>query len=91
MKLGKIIGRVISTQKTESFDGLKLLLVQPLDENLTEYGDPIVSVDTVLSNIGQIIYYEVSKEASMVMDKIMCPCDAAIVGIADEVNIQEKL
>ena len=91
MKLGKVIGRVVSTRKVESFEGLKLLLVQPVDENLKEYGDPIVTVDTVRSNIGQIIYYEVSKEASMVLDKIMNPCDAAIVGIVDEINIEEKL
>ena len=33
MKLGRVIGRVVCTQKMECFDGLKLLLVQPVDEN----------------------------------------------------------
>jgi len=90
MKLGKVIGRVVSTAKVESFEGLKLLLIQPVDENLKEYGEPIVTVDTIQSNIGQIIYYEVSKEASMVLEK-RSPCDAAVVGIVDKVNIEEKI
>jgi len=87
MKLGKVIGRVISTVKVESFEGLKLLLVQPIDENLKSVGDPIVTVDTIQSNIGQIIYYETSKEASMVLETTMNPCDAAIVGIVDQINL----
>lgn len=91
MKLGKVIGRVVSEVKVESFDGLTLLLVQPINEKLEELGDPIVTVDTIQSNIGQIIYYETSKEASMVLEKIKNPCDAAIVGIVDEINLQNKL
>jgi ethanolamine utilization protein EutN len=90
MKLGKVIGRVVSEVKVEAFNGLKLLLVQPIDENLASIGDPIVTVDTIQSNIGQIIYYETSKEAAMVIENIMNPCDAAIVGIVDEINIQNK-
>jgi len=91
MKLGKVIGRVVSTVKVPAFEGLKLLLVQPVDEQLKAYGDPIVTVDTIRSNIGQIIYYEVSKEASMVLENLMNPCDAAIVGIVDEINTENKL
>ena len=36
MKLGRVIGRVVCTQKMERFEGLKLLLVQPVDENSKE-------------------------------------------------------
>lgn len=90
MKLGKVIGRVVSTHKTESFEGLKLLLVQPVDENLTQYGDAIVAIDTIQSNIGQLVYYETSKEASMVLTTTMNPADAAILGIVDRINLEER-
>lgn len=86
MKFGKVIGRVVSTVKVDSFEGLKLSLVQPTDEHLNEIGDPFVAVDTISADIGQIIYYETSKEASMVID-VMNPCDAAIVAIVDEINL----
>ncbi len=88
MKLGKVIGRVVSTKKVESFDGLKLSLVQPVDENLKSYSDAIVCVDTLSADVGQIIYYEVSYEASRVLPFVKNPCDAAIVGIVDLVNVE---
>ena len=31
MRLGRVIGRVWSTVKSEQFDGRKLLLIQPID------------------------------------------------------------
>jgi ethanolamine utilization protein EutN len=89
MKLGRIIGRVVSTVKVESFDGAKLLLVQPLDETLANVGDPIVAIDTICSGTGDLIYYETSREAGRVLN-IMNPCDAAIMGIVDEVNLEIK-
>ena len=91
MKLGKVIGRVVSEVKVDSFEGLKLLLVEQVNEKLEKIGEPFVAVDTIRSNIGQIVYFEVSKEASMVLENFMNPCDAAIVGIVDEINLQNKL
>ncbi|MDA3905609.1 MAG: EutN/CcmL family microcompartment protein [Bacteroidales bacterium] len=90
MKFGKIIGRVISTQKVESFEGLKLVLVQPLNEKLESAGDAIVAVDTLQSDVGQIIYFETSKEASRIIEKEMNPCDAAVMGIVDDINLTES-
>jgi len=90
MKLGKVIGRVVSTQKVESFEGLKLLLVQPVDENLEIAGDPIVAVDTIQAGTGSLVYYETSKEASRVLETLMNPCDAAIMGIVDELFVKDQ-
>ncbi len=90
MKFGKIIGRVISTQKVESFEGLKLVLVQPLNEKLESAGDVLVAVDTLQSDIGQIIYFETSKEASRIIEKEMNPCDAAVMGIVDDIHLTES-
>lgn len=90
MKLGKVIGRVVSTKKVESFEGLKLLLVQPVDENLEIAGDPIVAVDTIQAGEGNLVYYETSKEASRVLETMMNPCDAAIMGIVDELYVKNQ-
>jgi ethanolamine utilization protein EutN len=90
MKLGKVIGRVVSTQKVESFEGLKLLLVQPLDENLENSGDPIIAADTIQAGEGNLIYYETSKEAGRVLETLMNPCDAAIMGIVDGMFVKGK-
>ncbi|MCX6306221.1 MAG: EutN/CcmL family microcompartment protein [Bacteroidetes bacterium] len=90
MKLGRVTGRVISTKKVFSFDGMKLLLVQPVDEHLVPYGDPLVAFDTIQSGTGDLIYYETSKEAGRVLETLMNPCDAAIVGIVDNIFIEER-
>lgn len=85
MKLGKVTGRVVSTRKVESFEGIKLLLVQPVDEHSVPYGDALIAFDTIQSGIGDLIYYETSKEAGRVLETLMNPCDAAIVGIVDDI------
>ena len=87
MKLGKVIGTVVSTQKIESFEGVKLLLIQPIDESLKNQGDPIVAFDTIGACEGEIIYYETSKEAGRVLETVMNPCDAAVMAIVDKINL----
>jgi ethanolamine utilization protein EutN len=86
MKLGKVIGRVVCTQKLEYFDGLKLLLVQPLDEYQQEKGDPLVAVDTVQAGENDVIFYETSKEAAGALPEWFTPVAAAIIGIIDHLD-----
>jgi len=88
MKLGKVTGTVVSTIKVASFEGIKLMLVQPLDEKLVPYGDPIVAFDTIQAGVGDLVYYETSKEAGRVLETTMNPCDAAIVGIVDNMEVE---
>lgn len=88
MKLGRVIGRVVSTIKVESFEGRKLVLLQPLDEQFEKVGDAIVALDTIQAGLGELIYYETSKEAGRVLETEMNPCDAAIMGIVDNLHIK---
>ena len=90
MKLGRVTGRVVSTVKVTSFEGIKLMLVQPLNEQLETVGDPIVAFDTIQAGIGDLVYYETSKEAGRVLETVMNPCDAAIVGIVDTMQVEGK-
>jgi ethanolamine utilization protein EutN len=90
MKLGKVTGTVVSSVKVDSFEGIKLMLVQPLDERLENAGDPIVAFDTIQAGVGDLIYFETSKEAGRVLVTTMNPCDAAIVGIVDNLLVEDK-
>ena len=88
MKLGKVIGRVVCTQKVESLDGLKLLLVQPLDENGKEAGTAIVAFDVARAGEGDVVFYEGGKEAAQANPNgWFNPADAAIIGIVDALNL----
>ncbi len=90
MKFGKIIGNVVSTVKVESFEGSRLLLIQPLDENYETVALPIVGIDTIKAGVGDFIYYEISREASRVIENTMNPCDVAVMGIIDKKYVAEK-
>lgn len=88
MKLGRVIGTVVSTQKLESLEGLKLLLVQPLDENGKEAGGALVAFDTARAGEGDLVFFEAGKEAAQANPNgWFNPADAAIIGIVDAVNV----
>ncbi|OGD15516.1 ethanolamine utilization protein EutN [Candidatus Atribacteria bacterium RBG_19FT_COMBO_35_14] len=89
MQLGKVIGNVVCTQKVESFQDIKLLLVQPLNEKLEEIGDPVVACDTVQAGINDIVFYESGREAALGLKNWFNPSDLTIMGIVDQVNIGE--
>jgi ethanolamine utilization protein EutN len=87
MKLGRVIGRVVCTQKMECFEGLKLLLVQPLDEQGRETGAALVAFDTVRAGEGDRVMYESGKEGAQANPNgWFNPGDAAIIGIVDAVS-----
>jgi ethanolamine utilization protein EutN len=87
MKLGRVIGRVVSTHKHESLVGLKLLLLQPVDENGKEAGAAIVAFDTVRAGEGDLVFWEAGKEAAQANPNgWFNPADAAIIGIVDSLQ-----
>ena len=85
MYTGKIIGSVVSTVKDENLKGIKLLVVQ-----MIENGKPtklIVAADqTRQAGQDDYVYLIGSKEASLIFRKGLVPADAAIVGFIDDYN-----
>jgi ethanolamine utilization protein EutN len=86
MYLGRVIGSVVATRKSEGLEGKKLLLVTPLNHKLERVGDDQVAVDTVRAGRGDLVYLVGSREAALALDPWFVPVDAAIVGIVDDVN-----
>lgn len=86
MKLGKVIGTVVCTKKVDSFQGIKLLLVQPIDEKLEKIGETVIACDTVQAGLGDVIFYEGGREAALGLKNWFNPSDATIMGIVDQVN-----
>ncbi len=83
MKLARVIGNVVCTRKEASFEGIKLMLIQPVDDNLKDYGSPIVACDTVQAGMGDIVLYEGGREAALALANWFNPSDATIMGIVD--------
>lgn len=85
MYTGKVVGSVVSTVKDEGLKGIKLLLVQTVENG--KPGKTIVAADqTRQAGGGDYVYLIGSKEASLIFRKGLVPADAAIVGFIDEYN-----
>lgn len=90
MFIGKVIGNVVCTQKDESLQGLKLLVVQPLNDDLNPKGKPIIAIDTIRSSgQGDLVYMAKSKESSLPLDRELTASDAGIMGIIEHYHIQK--
>ena len=87
MKLGKIVGTVVSTQKLEVLEGIKLLLVQPINEDGSDRGEVLVAMDAVQAGEGDTVFYESSKEAAQAFKEWFQPGDVAIFGIVDHIDL----
>jgi ethanolamine utilization protein EutN len=86
MYLGEVIGTVVAERKAEGLTGVKLLLVQPLDEERRPTGPRQVAVDTVRAGVGDFVYLVGSREAALACNPTFVPVDAAIVGIIDDLQ-----
>jgi len=86
MLLGKVIGTLVSTRKIEAFQGVKFLIVQPLDENLAPKGTPLVACDSQQAGPGQIVTYIGGREATLPLPVPFNPADALITSIVDAVE-----
>jgi len=85
MYTGKVIGSVVSTVKDSALEGIKLLVVQVIED-----GKPtrrIIAGDaTRQAGEGDYVYLIGSKEAAAVFHQKLTPCDAAICGFIDVYN-----
>lgn len=87
MKLGRITGTVVCTRKDPSFEGVKLLLMQPLDEHGNNAGGQIAVCDSVQAGVGDLVFWEGGREAALILDDWFNPSDATIVGIVDDIEV----
>lgn len=89
MKLAKVIGTVVATQKHESINGSKILMIQPLDGKLAPVGGAVAAIDTVQAGVGDLVYFTLARESTLALPEPFAPVDAAITGIVDQVNVED--
>lgn len=89
MQIGRVIGDVVASRKEEAFEGIALLVVQPLSTDGNDAGRPIVAVDSVGAGVGERVFFVRGKEASFPFHPKVVPADAGIVGIVDHWSTAE--
>lgn len=88
MLIARVTGDVTATIKHPSHEGKKILLVQPLDLDGSDRGNPIVVVDSVGAGTGdRVLVAQDGFAAFSSVGNKPAPLDAAVIGIIDHVEL----
>lgn len=88
MQIARVKGNVVSTHKSDQLNGLKLLLVVPLDLlTFREKGPPLVAIDAVGAGDGEVVMIcggSSSRQTKITENR---PSDLAITAIIDSIEM----
>lgn len=90
MLLGRVAGRLVSTRKTGSIEGLKLLVVQRVTTENKPAKDYVIAVDAVDANVGEIVLYSQGSACRQTQQTDKCPVDGLIAAIVDTWEVDGK-
>lgn len=89
MLFGRVKGSAVVTAKYPGCEGLKLLMVQPLDRHLEPVGGLQVATDVVQAGPGDLCVMVRSREASLALPDVkFVPIDLALVGVVDDLQLK---
>jgi microcompartment protein CcmK/EutM len=87
MQLAKVVGTVVATRKEPSLDGLKLMLVRPVDEEGRETGTHLVAADAVGAGPEEYVLVASGSSARQTEVTDKRPVDAVVMAIVDSWSI----
>lgn len=93
MRLGKVVGTVVATQKAATLVGAKLLIVQEVDPtDLALKSTFNVAVDTVGvgARTGELVLTVAGSSARLTDSTAQMPIDTAIIAVVDTVELHGR-
>jgi ethanolamine utilization protein EutN len=88
MQVARVVGTVVATRKDATFDGSKLLLVQPLNPDDSPRGPVLLAVDGAGAGVHErVLIVLEGRAAGEVVGRRWAAVDAAIIGIIDQVDL----
>ncbi len=90
MIIARVIGEVVATQKHASHEGRKILLVQPLNLDGSDRGDPVLALDAVDAGVGdRVLVVQEGWSATTSVERPQSPVDMAVVGVIDSITLDQ--
>lgn len=91
MFIGRVVGTLWATRKTENTQGLKFLIVQPYNLNNAPNTDTVVVADTLDAGEGDVVMVGYGRAARLAVGNEDVSIEAAVVGIIDEFRVDKEL
>jgi len=82
--LGRVIGRVVATRRSDGLQGQRFLIVRPLDERGEACAPTLVACDVVQSGLGDVVHVCDGREATLALETSFVPVDATLVGHVEQ-------
>jgi ethanolamine utilization protein EutN len=90
VQIGRVVGTVVSSHKHRTFEGAKLLLVQPLNLDDTPRGAPLLAVDGVGAGVHErVLIVLEGRAAGEALGRKGAPVDTAVIGIVDTLDVDD--
>ncbi|CDM66488.1 EutN/CcmL family microcompartment protein [Pyrinomonas methylaliphatogenes] len=91
MFLGKVIGTVWATKKTPDLEGVRFLVVHPLDLEREPTRNIVIVADRLGAGVGEIVMCAFGKAARSAIGNQEMAIEAAVIGIVDRVDVTETV
>jgi ethanolamine utilization protein EutN len=90
MFLGKVVGTVWSTKKSPDLEGVKFLIVHPIELTNEPTRSVVVVADRLGAGIGEVVLCAYGKAARSAIGNQEMSIEAAVVGIVDKMDVQDS-
>jgi len=92
VKLAKVIGTVVATEKDSKLQGLRFLMLSLWGADNKPAGGSVVAVDAVGAGVGEMVLFASGSSARQTESTDQKPVDAVVMAIVDtwEVEGDEK-
>src|SRR4029453_2551772 len=90
MFLAKVVGTVWSTKKSPDLEGVRFLIVHPYDLDKEPTRNIVVVADRLGAGTGEMVMCAYGKAARSAIGNQDMSIEAAVVGIVDRVDINNK-
>jgi microcompartment protein CcmK/EutM len=91
MIIAKVMGTAVAAAKHAALSSTKILIICPANIDGDISGDPLLAVDLVGSGPGELVMVSRGSSARLATDYKNSPVDAAIVGILDSLQYEDKI
>lgn len=91
MKLGRVVGTVVSTRKDDKLVSLQLFIVRDLSMSMADEASFVVAADTVGSGVGEVVLYARGSSARQTTTTTGRPVDASIMAIVDTIDLEGEV